>query len=376
MKNTLDQLAVWLKRFEREYAAQSAAAAAGSSSPLAGKLHINIERSLWSKLLGEPLGQYYAPRPDPARQICFQLRIQLFCGEHFPLCAAPLQRFVFPDFGLTLLPSLFGARLIYREEIEPAWENKALIGDDGKLPACLPDFEHSGLMPNALDCFRRMRELLGAEWQIGFPDWCRGPLGTTAYLRGDENMLTDLLTDPGFARRVMEYALRARFDWLNKRARFLGQNSPGPAVLFNDDVSAGNLSPQTYRKQVFPHEKQCHEFHEGRIGYHSCGNLTPFLKDIRSLGPLEFFHVSPWTDLDEAVKVFHPDTRLFVALHPMRDVLGATGGETRKRLRTIRERCSGGPFTVLMTELMSCGAPAEDLAAIQRAVEIAAEVLC
>lgn len=365
-------LAFWLDRLEREYSAQQAR---GVHAPLAGKLLIGIERSLFSAFLNEPLGLYYLPRPDPIRQICIQVRMQLFHAQHFPACTGPIGRFVFPDFGLALLPSLFGAFPIYRDGLEPAWANKVLVPDGHEPPRDLPDFERSGLMPNVLDCYASMRKLLPPEWSIGFPGWPRGPLGTIAYWRGEENIYTDLMTNPDLARRMMEYGIRARFAWLGQRARLLGQVSPGPDVLFNDDVSGENFSPETYRTQVLPYERQCYEFHGGHLGYHSCGNLTPFLRDIRTLGPLDFLHVSAWTELEKVVEVFHPDTHLYVALHPLRDVLGASAATTRDRLTTIKKVCSGGPFSVLMTELMSYRSPAQDLAAIKRAVEIAGDVL-
>lgn len=366
------ELSPLLEQFE---AACETQRTSGLAAPLTGKLVINIERSLWCKLLDEPLALYYQPRPDPVRQIRFQLRMQLYGAEHFPLCAQPLHRFIFPDVGLALLPSLFGAPMIFRDEVEPAWENVVIVPDGEEPPESVPDFERAGLMPAVLACHRGMRELLGEGWNVGFPDWCRGPLGTVAYLRGEENIYLDLMINPEYSRRMMDYGMRARREWLWARARLLGQTEPGPAVLFNDDVSAENLSPETYRQQVLPFERQLYEFHGGHIGYHSCGNLTPFMRDIKTLGPLDFFHVSAWTDLREAVKVFHPDTRLFVTLHPVRDVLGASPEHIRERLKTIKDCCAGGPFTILMTELMTYHSLKEDLEAIHRALEIAAEVL-
>lgn len=361
-----------MEAFEEGLARQQA----GAAAPLAGKVAINIERSLWFDLLREPLGRYYRPEPDPDYQVQIQMRMQLYALKHFPLVAPALRRWVFPDVGLALLPSLFGAPVSFREDIEPAWENAIVLGDDDPLPEQIPNWQTAGLMPAVLDCHRRMGELLGEAWQVGMPDWCRGPLGTMAYLRGQENTYIDLVQAPERARRVMEYCQRARFAWLRGRASVLGEATPGPAVLFNDDVSAENMSRKRYREQVWPFEKECYDFHHGRLGYHSCGDLTPFLEDIRELGPLDFFHVSAWTNLEAAVRCFHPQTHLLVTLHPFRDVLAATPEHVERRIREIRDACGGGPYTIMMTELMRCDTPEKDQAALQRALEIAAKLLC
>jgi len=272
---------------------------------------------------------------------------------------------------------LFNIPVLFRSGAEPAPRDVVLIHNREDLSLLpIPDFQHSGLMPQALSCFRKMKEILGEQWDVGFPDWCRGPLGTAFYLRGFENTLVDLYQDPDFAKEVMELGLGARKSWMSARAELLGLQSPGGAVLWNDDVAKENFSPEVYENHIFPFDTEFHKFHEGKVGFHSCGNTTPFLKIIRNLSPLEFFHVSPWTDLEEAVSIFHPDTLLLVALNPVKDVLGAKPAELRDKLEYVRDVCSGGPYIVMATELMRFRTPEEDMIAIKRMLDIAVEVLC
>ena len=60
----------------------------------------------------------------------------------------------------------------------------------------------------------------------------------------------------------------------------------------------------------------------GGINYwHSCGNTTPFLKEINSIPNLTMVHVSPWTNVWEAVKTYDQTKVLEIAINPLDDVL-------------------------------------------------------
>jgi hypothetical protein len=102
----------------------------------------------------------------------------------------------------------------------------------------------------------------------------------------------------------------------------------------------------------------------GQAGYHSCGNTTPLMDVIASMGQWSYMHVSAWSDLDKALRCF-PTTHLIVCLHPYREALGCPLQAAKDRIREILAKCRGRSFTLAITELMPVNGPEKDLQRIR-----------
>jgi hypothetical protein len=98
------------------------------------------------------------------------------------------------------------------------------------------------------------------------------------------------------------------------------------------------------------------------------------MKSIAQQGPWSYFHVSAWSDLDQALATF-PDTKLLVCLHPYREVLGCGLDVTKRRVKEIVGRCRGRDYVVCLTELMSVNGPAEDLRRLKDACAVCEDAL-
>ena len=133
--------------------------------------------------------------------------------------------------------------------------------------------------------------MVGDRFKVIFVEWLRGPLGVSLYLRGYQDLLTDLAVDPEFAHGVLDRVNRAREDWFRARAQFLGEPVPAGSI-FNDEVDSSVIGPRHYRDHVLPYEKALGEFHE-RISYwHSCGNTAPMDRDVAGMGCVDLLDVS------------------------------------------------------------------------------------
>jgi hypothetical protein len=110
----------------------------------------------------------------------------------------------------------------------------------------------------------------------------------------------------------------------------------------NDDVASPTLSPKMYDEMILPYESRLDDFYGGLFYWHSCGNVTPYLKDIHEHHPrLDLFHCGPWTDPAAAVATFKDtDTAIQFCLNPVEDVQQATEDRMRARLQQIRSACS------------------------------------
>jgi hypothetical protein len=153
-----------------------------------------------------------------------------------------------------------------------------------------------------------------------------------------QNLLVDIMENPGFVHRLMRFIVNSEKQWLEERARFTGEPVE-PGKLYNDEIGAPLISPGIYRDFVLPYETELGEFRGGITYFHSCGNTTSFLPHIKQLPGLRLFHVGPWTDRLEAVDVMAPDIALDFCLHPVDDVLFATESHIRGYLREIIKIC-------------------------------------
>ena len=371
---TLPDLDTCLMRFEAAYARQTLEPV--RAAPLASKLALGIEQALMAQFLGADLGRYYGG--TSADQIIFQLSAQLWRREQFPELGIGLTKSVMPDVGVALPATVLGVPWTPRPGQEPWASGEPPITSTEDLEGRpLPDFYTAGMMPLIIARRQEMQSILGGGYAVGTPPWVRGPLGNAFYLAGAERTLMALYSDQTFFHRLMRYGLEAMAKWMRQRAEYLGvplAASAAASTLWNDEVSAENFSPAVYRAMIGPYDREFHDLLGGNIVFHSCGRTTPLMGEIANVAPWTCFHVSAWSDVDEALRVF-PDTPLLVCLHPYHDMLGATPERTATRVHEIAHKCAGHEYTLCLTELLPVNGPHEDLRRIKDALAICADIL-
>ncbi len=357
----MSELERCLSEFEAGFQAMQADTT--PSSPIAGKVGLGIERALMARFLDFDLGRYYGGAA--ADQIIFQLRAQLFAREHIPGNRKNLGRSVAPDFGVALPATVLGVPWTPRRDQEPWASGEPPIRSAADLKdRPLPDFFTAGMMPTVLKVHAEMKRLVGGCFSVGFPVWCRGPLGNAFYLAGCERTLISLYDDPPFFHALMRHGLDVMLKWISDRAAFLGEPLPRGDTIFNDEVSGENFSADVYREIIAPYDMEFTRFLGGEAGFHSCGNTTALMAAIASVQTWQYMHVSAWSDLDAALRFFSR-THLVVCMHPYREVLGCPFSATQARIREILAKCQGHPFTLSISELMPVNGAVKDLQRIR-----------
>lgn len=110
------------------------------------------------------------------------------------------------------------------------------------------------------------------------------------YLRGFENFLVDLLSNPDFASQLMEGMYQYQ---LKRYSLFLQEVGDLLDVLFvGDDLATAEnviMSPKTYREMVKPFHKEYFKnlkqlAPHAKLLYHSCGSIAPFIPDLIEIG--------------------------------------------------------------------------------------------
>ena len=298
-------------------------------------LVIDLQNTIWTRLLGFSLKDYYT-RPEVFLEYYLRMMIDRF---------EMLDDDVFLSKSISIWGSaayegsMFGVNYGLFDEQDPWLDHTSLINGPEDLDRLkFPDFRTSGLMPHMLNVYEGVQEMVGDELDVFFPEWIRAPFGLCVYLRGFENFLVDLMLEPEFAHRLLRFVTDARKSWYDDLAKYLGR-SPGPANLFNDEVNCPSLSPDSYREFILPYEKEISEHQKGILYWHSCGNVTPLLDNIRLLPDMEMLHVGPWTSVDRAAQIFGNTAPLEICINPQKDVFDANASEMAQKMLSILNDC-------------------------------------
>jgi hypothetical protein len=131
------------------------------------------------------------------------------------------------------------------------------------------------------------------------PGGIGAPFSTANNLRGVLEILEDMQERPHLVHRLMEFIADAILSLNQQIQEARGGIRMG--TLGCDEVSCDMFSPAAYEEFVFPYEcKVAPSFHS--LYYHSCGNLTPLYKKIVQIPNVHRVHVSPWSNLEAAIR--------------------------------------------------------------------------
>ncbi|CEP67366.1 Uroporphyrinogen decarboxylase (URO-D) [Moorella glycerini] len=312
--------------------------------------HVGLGRSVWGRLLGFNLLDYFN---DPKVALESQIKWKLFWHDEIPDDTI-IEPIIGIDYGVALEPSLFGMQPVFMAESDPWYGDPGLANRSDLSRLKIPDFYHSGLMPRIHRDYEEMQKLTGGQVEIRFPGWARGPWSVACMLRGFTNLYLDLIDDPAFVHDLLAFITHSRKEWEKARCRFLGIDIKDTAYewqyvvyrnvanseLFNDEVDGNLFSLDIYENFIYPYEKDLNDFYGGTRYYHSCGNLTPFLRRLKELKP-RLMHISSATDIAEAHNIFNPETKFQCCMHPVNDVLIAPQEIMAEKIKAILEAAPG-----------------------------------
>ncbi|MBU0714604.1 MAG: methyltransferase [Verrucomicrobia bacterium] len=114
-------------------------------------------------------------------------------------------------------------------------------------------------------------------------------LAAGQFLRGYEVFMMDLLDNPALAHALLERLCEA---YIRRCNRYFDQvGNAVQVVLVNDDLGTQQgpmLSPDTYRKMIWPYQKRLFQFIKRKSGafilFHSCGAVSAFIPALIEAG--------------------------------------------------------------------------------------------
>lgn len=201
------------------------------------------------------------------------------------------------EYGMAIEPSAFGNRIHFWPDQPPGQSPtlKRLEDVDG-MPPINPLTD--GLMPFALNLYRRHRSRIREAGYTMPVVAARGPLCLAAFLRGVSEFMLDTAENPEGAHKLLALCTRAAIDWLTAQAEAAGDTVEG--ILILDDI-VGFLSARAYREFAHPYLKQiCDAFPSDWVKvYHNDANIRPFLAELPDTG----FDVLNWSHKVDVLEV-------------------------------------------------------------------------
>jgi hypothetical protein len=294
----------------------------------------------YARILDINCAQYYG---DGEEQLYHQLRYAIWEHENLK-CHRYFENAVFIGMGSVFEASLFGAKINYLAASAPWIDEKQHVFENKRdLLKIKPlDFYRSGLCEKVHAFYEVMKKhTAGHDVHVMFPVTLRSPFSTAIMVRGFNELLMDIIDDPGFVRDLINVITGYLKEYAIKRAEFLGERIP-TCYLFNDEVSTPMISNEMYTELFRPSEREIAEFSGGLRYWHSCGVTDAFYDSVSDLPRLQMMHVGPWSDVQKAANVFSKkDIALEICLNAVRDVYESSEVQMREKLLSIKKACDG-----------------------------------
>jgi hypothetical protein len=330
---------------------------------------VECQDKIWEPVLGLELGRYFT---DPDYFLEYHLRIRLAKFQRFG-DDTPLTRDIPVVFGVTQEAGMLGQKVLFTHGEEPTFAKEPIVDENSELPAAF-DFDRNEYLAMVIPFYRRVKELAGSEFNVIFPVWYRGPQGVALYIRGFENFSLDLYLNEALAHRVLRYVTDAAKAYATWRSRFLGQ-AIAKGDLFNDDLAT--MSPETYAKFFLPYERELAEFYGGIAYWHSCGDVTPHVREIHKLPDIDLLDFGvTMEDKAAGIAGLRRPQALELRVFAKRHLQEASDEEAREYVRGMLRSCRAagvGKYVIRSSGLSVLLGAQKDLARLTRWVEVVRE---
>ena len=315
---------------------------------------INPCETIFSYLFNYSLKDYYTD-PEVYLEMYLRQRINQFKIFRDDAC---LRSEIPIWLGSYYEHSLFGIESLYSVRETPRPKFEVTIKDRKDLEKFTNiDFKKAGQVPLAVKFFEDISKYIeGTDLKVTMPYYNRGPFGVLAIVMGFDRLFMKAYDDPDFVMDAMSLVNKVSIDyenWINDK-----YDSPlGPKAIYNDDVSCPIVSPDFYKRFIFPAEKELEEAYGSFSYWHSCGNcddLLPILKNLK----IESMNVSMVGDLDKYVRTFKNNTAYEICVHPVNEVLNASLIDMSMKLDKIISVCDKNKieaFSIMASALEGTG---------------------
>lgn len=198
-----------------------------------------------------------------------------------------------------------------------------------------------------------------------------GPFTIACGIRGMENFINDLLSDPDYAHELLDFITTAIINRIKKVREYTGQKPAGFGIA---DDAIVLLSPALYSEFVLPCHKKIYEAltpENGARSMHLCGNAQPFFPILEKELAIKSFDTGFPIKFEQLYDALSPDVQIIggpqVAL--LKFGTRAQVKEEVKRILTSGVMEKSKRFVLREGNALSPGTPPENIKAMYEACE-------
>ena len=253
-----------------------------------------------------------------------------------------------------------GVKIQLRDEAEPVWLEAAVKKPEDVDKLQIPDPEKDGRMSVMLECSRIVRRALGPD--VGIGAVTLGPFSMCGALRGEEQLMMDLIEQPEMVHKMMKICTEVQY--LYGAALKKAGSSASPSIPLSTLISAKH-----HQEFVFPYLKDlAHRWKAIGVNtfYHICGQSAHLLDQIADTGCWAI-SVDENIDLGEAKRIINGRCVLTGNLDPI-DTISLHPERIRNEVQeACRKAMPGGKYILASGCEVPIGTPFENIEAFMEA---------
>lgn len=175
----------------------------------------------------------------------------------------------------------WGATIRFYDNQPPAVDERvALVSEKSMLLKLKePDPSMGKRMSNRIRAVELLKEKAGKDKLV--EGWVEGPAAESSDLRGINQLMLDLMDDPGFIGDLFELVTETAIKFA------LAQVKAGADIIGVGDAAASLIGPALYEELVLKYEQRLVDAIRGAgamVRLHICGNTTELCRGMGSLG--------------------------------------------------------------------------------------------
>lgn len=324
---------------------------------------VGMYANWWFKNYGISYNEQYYNDPD--YRIDAQMKQQKILYERFGdlgMGKANPEPNPFIDYGMALLPEVFGCKISFFDDALP-WANPANLPPEETEKLKVPDVLNSAPMKKII---KQMDYLEKKYGRVTGNINTTGILNLALKIRGDE-LYMDFYENPELVHKLMEICLESIIplaQYVKGRTGTLASSvTPmAPAEMYIlPNCTAAQVSNDSYEEFVLPYEIKLAEALQP-FGIHHCGSVDNVVEGYSKIKNMQFIEVGPKSDL-RRVRELMPNVFMNARIDPVR-MLKCTPEEIEQDVKLLID--NGGPLDKLSIDAVGVdyGSPDENVRAM------------